>query len=255
MKLTNDSKIYIICPANLATGDPELLHQLCNKLSRVGINAFMYYVDRKSLELSPTPNDYIKYKVNIAEKIIDDGANTMIVPETHSFLLFDYKYIHKTIWWLSIDNFLKPRLERVWYKKVYDILTSNNKYHSLDTLRSLNVSMFAQSYYAVNYLQNEGFSNVSLLSDYLNSDFLEINSDLKKQDVILYNPKKGKVFTDKIINSSPVHFKWVPLENMSRNELIECLLSAKVYIDFGEHPIRIEFLRSLLFVVVVLLQE
>ena len=41
-------KIYIACPANVATGGPELLHQLCHKLRKKGYISYMYYYGRKS---------------------------------------------------------------------------------------------------------------------------------------------------------------------------------------------------------------
>ena len=35
--------IYIASPAAVATGGPELLHQLCYKLNQFGYQAFLYY--------------------------------------------------------------------------------------------------------------------------------------------------------------------------------------------------------------------
>lgn len=43
MRLYPDSKVYIVCPGNLHTGGPELLHQLCSQLIKCGVNAFMFY--------------------------------------------------------------------------------------------------------------------------------------------------------------------------------------------------------------------
>jgi len=53
--------------------------------------------------------------------------------------------------------------------------------------------------------------------------------------MVVYNPKKGFVFTKKIISMAN-DIKFVPLINMSRNQVIESLQKAKVYIDFGNHP-------------------
>ncbi|MGC8677911.1 MAG: hypothetical protein ACP5UF_06840 [Hydrogenobaculum sp.] len=39
-----ETKIYIACPANFATGGPELLHQLgYHLINDLNIEAFMYY--------------------------------------------------------------------------------------------------------------------------------------------------------------------------------------------------------------------
>jgi len=44
IKIYPETKVYIACPANIATGGPELLHQLCYHLrSDMRINAIMYY--------------------------------------------------------------------------------------------------------------------------------------------------------------------------------------------------------------------
>ena len=32
LKIKNNTKFYVACPANIATGGPELLHQLVHKL-------------------------------------------------------------------------------------------------------------------------------------------------------------------------------------------------------------------------------
>lgn len=57
----------------------------------------------------------------------------------------------------------------------------------------------------------------------------------KKEDLVLYNPKKGYEFTKKLIAFSP-NINWVPLTGMTRSELIDIVKRAKVYIDFGYHP-------------------
>ena len=44
MRLYPDSKVYIICPGNINTGEPEVLHQLCSTLIQFGVNAFMFYM-------------------------------------------------------------------------------------------------------------------------------------------------------------------------------------------------------------------
>jgi len=37
IKIQENTKIYVACPGNVATGGPELLHQL-------GLKAFMFYM-------------------------------------------------------------------------------------------------------------------------------------------------------------------------------------------------------------------
>ena len=45
LKIKNNSKIYVACPSNVATGGPELLHQLVHELVNLG---FEIIDDRKS---------------------------------------------------------------------------------------------------------------------------------------------------------------------------------------------------------------
>jgi hypothetical protein len=85
------------------------------------------------------------------------------------------------------------------------------------------------------------------LSEYLNEDFLKTQTDLtKKENIVVYNPKKGLAFTQKIIKKAK-DIKFVPLINMSRDEVIKTLQKAKVYIDFGNHLEKIEFQEKLQF--------
>jgi len=53
--------------------------------------------------------------------------------------------------------------------------------------------------------------------------------------VVLYNPKKGFEFTKKLIERAK-HIDFLPLENMSREQLVNVFNRSKLYIDFGYHP-------------------
>lgn len=66
----------------------------------------------------------------------------------------------------------------------------------------------------------------------------------KKEDIVLYNPKKGKEFTEKIIRQSPPDINWVPLINLTTNQVHELIKKSKVYIDFGSHPGKDRFPRE-----------
>lgn len=95
-----------------------------------------------------------------------------------------------------------------------------------------------QSHYALNHLVNKEINkeNIFYLSDYLNINFIKAEAKLSNKDnIVVYNPKKGFNFTKKIINyAKDVNF--IPIVNMTRHEVIETLQRAKVYIDFGNHP-------------------
>jgi hypothetical protein len=86
------------------------------------------------------------------------------------------------------------------------------------------------------HLKTKGIKDVAYLSDYLNKEFLEIETDEnKKENIVAYNPTKGFKFTRRLIKIAP-DFRFIPIQNMTREEVIGLLKRAKVYIDFGNHP-------------------
>ena len=106
---------------------------------------------------------------------------------------------------------------------------------TISKLASLEVINAFQSEYAQWWLHEHHFPNIVPLKDYINTDHCTFDESSKKEDIVLYNPKKGMEFTQKLISAAP-DIKWVPLQGMSREQLIEVLKKAKIYIDFGYHP-------------------
>lgn len=226
------NKIYILCPANLVTGGPELLHQLSHRLNLLGYNNEIKYIGEKK-GISPIDERYRKYNTTKAEEIEDSKENYIIVPEVYIQELKKYKNINKIIWWLSVDNYFIHK--NTWREMV----------KSLGGLRNFNyrredIIHFSQSKYASEFLKSQGIKEEKIfyLSDYLNNEFIKSskyeNSE-KKKNCVLYNPKKGIEFTKKIMDKTN-HIKWVPLENMNIKEMTQTMQTSKVYIDFGNHP-------------------
>jgi len=256
-----DTNVYIAAPAATATGGPELLHQLSFHLRNdLKINAYMYYFPSNYPE--PVHPNYKEYENPFVRQIEDNRKNILIVPEIIEGinLTENYPNVRKVIWWLSVDNFylsyvlhsktnfLTVRVINKVYKEftgkvLYDIAEIALKSKMFERLRLPNSVKksdyhFVQSYYALNYLKVKGIneSKIYYLSDYLNMAFLKIQTDLsKKENIVAYNPKKGYVFTQKIISYAK-DIKFIPLVNMTREEVIKTLQRAKVYIDFGNHP-------------------
>ena len=56
-------KIFVVCPANLVTGGPELLHQFVDSLNTQGADAYLLYYPFDSNAL--VPNAYQMYDVKI----------------------------------------------------------------------------------------------------------------------------------------------------------------------------------------------
>lgn len=261
IKIYPNTKVYIVAPATTATGGPELLHQLAYHLIKdFNINAYIYYIPSNHPE--PVHPEYKDYKIPFVREIEDSVNNVLIVPESYKglILLTHFKNVKKVIWWLSVDNFymsiirrskinffFRRKINSLWETffgyELFDITeialkSKKFKYFELPDFVKKADYHLVQSYYALNFLQgkNTELQKIYYLSDYLNEKFLKIQTDLsKKENIVVYNPKKGFTFTRKIIKSAK-DIKFVPLVNMSREEVIKTLQKAKVYIDFGNHP-------------------
>lgn len=71
----------------------------------------------------------------------------------------------------------------------------------------------------------------------MNPVFFEAPVDFsKKEDIVAFNPKKGKEFSDRIIAAANGKVKFVPIQDMTPAQVSDLLERSKVYIDFGEHP-------------------
>ena len=235
IKVYSDTTIYIVAPSGVATGGPELLHQLAYNLKQhLGINAVMYYLPTG--KANPVHKEYEKYSVDYVDTIEDDKKNIIIFPEAKHDLLESFNHIRTVVWWLSVDNYffylspIKSKINRLIYH------LNSNKYLFFDKNILKADYHFVQSKYASEFLHSKNIDNTIYLSDYLNKSFLTIQTDIAdKQDIVAYNPRKGYRFTKKLIDSSP-EISFVPIVNMSKEQVIELLQKAKVYIDFGNHP-------------------
>jgi hypothetical protein len=252
INLNANSIVYIFCPSNFATGGPELLHQLAHKLKTQGVNALMFYYPVG--EINPVHPNYEMYHIPYTTSIQDDENNVLIIPEAMVLQANYFKRlsrIRKCIWWLSIENFFF-KLRNTTLYKIYHrtpFLKSSKiieeLFFSILVKRHNHRFHLAQSHYAIDFLKKRGV-HAAYLSDYLNKTFIEsaTSVDLEfKENLILYNPKKGFEFTNLLINHLE-HFRWIPLENLRREEVVELLKKAKVYVDFGNHPGKDRFPRE-----------
>ena len=234
-----NTKVYIVAPAAFFTGGPIGCHQLAEKLLQKGINASIVYFPQN--HPNPMHPNYKDFKINFNTEIIDNNENIIIVPEVMTGILYKFKKIRKAIWWLSVDNYYIIQNNASLKRKIA-------VYLGLIKIFKLNpkedIIHFAQSQYAFDYLQSKKLPNIYYLPDYLPNLFFEkTNTIFKKEDIVLYNPVKGTEFTKKIIeyNNGLI---WIPLKELSQNEVKELLLRAKLYIDFGGHPGRDRFPRE-----------
>jgi hypothetical protein len=238
-------KIYIFCPAYFATGGPELLHQLHFKLKKRGINSFIYYTGKVDLNLDYT-NDRLKHYVGldeIADVIEDNEKNYLVIPETY-FNDLKYSKINFLFWWLSVDHFLikngfNPKIvTKTNLKNKVKVLINRSPYNRIKEIlikQQIKYHLF-QSYYAKSFLESLYIRNVLPLSDYINPNVIYKGEYLNKENIIIYNPQKGIEIIQYLMKYAPSHFRWIPIENMTPEQISKLLSTAKVYVDFGNHP-------------------
>lgn len=254
IKVYKNTKIYVHCPGGLVTGGAELLHQLVSILNDNGKSAFIVYYGNKEYTI---PSDYGNYNIKTATHIIDDPQNIEVIFEGRFDLIRNNSKIQKILWWLSVDNFFycsksflaisdlfrfskRMALQSTIRRFGKAILKGKTEYLinpiSIKELRGIHCVNCYQSVYAQSFLYRNNFKEILPLKDFINSehDFKKVDLS-KKEDLVLYNPKKGYEFTKKLIAFSP-NINWVPLTGMTRSELIDIVKRAKVYIDFGYHP-------------------
>jgi hypothetical protein len=258
IEINRNSKVYIACPSQVATGGPELLHQLAFKMNKEGYNVKMLYFDELTFSKSKYISSLSKYKDPVHKFYLEYGNDhvkledfeeslndIIVIPEVYTGLIYMFKKIRKVIWWLSVDNFFLKQKEKKYRLKKALFLIESYKF-----TENSNIFHLAQSNYAIDFLHNKGVSNskIGYLSDFLNKTFLsgineiELNSSLRK-NVILYNPKKGIEITTKLIELLP-DYEWIPIVNLSPHEVKNLLLNSKIYIDFGTHPGKDRFPRE-----------
>ncbi len=249
VKLTDNSIVYILGPSDIETGGIECTYSLFHAYKEKGINVKMVLI-HPSVHPQKVPNwyevinstehknginipkAYSKYVTpeEITSTIIDSEDNLIIIPEIWPDVLDQFKYIQKSIWWLSVDNATGE--------------DQKNFHTRLSEPQYLDVHHFYQSDYAYWFLLTNGAQYVYPLFDYINRDYIIDNLTYKNRDnVVLYNPKKGIDITQKLINENP-DLKFIPLINMNRNQLKELMLKSKLYIDFGYHPGKDKFPRE-----------
>lgn len=237
MKIYPGTRVYVLCPASWFTGGPTLLHQLASQLLALGIDAQMVYLppDGKKYD-HPVSPEYEKYHVGWSRDICDDEKNILIVFETYPWGISYGKRIRKVLWWLSVDNYFESIVR---YVNSIDIKKATTvPLDNIYVFGEKRIIHWCQSEYARQFVRCNGVpeENIFMVEDYLSHGFLTGEIDLsRKRDIVVYNPKKGMEFTEKLIAQSP-DIDWRPIQDMTSEQVKDLLLQAKVYIDFGNHP-------------------
>jgi hypothetical protein len=233
-----------MAPSNIASGGPELLHQLAHKLDKLGYDVVIYYTPDVE---NPVHPNYIKYNCKYVTSLEDKAEHVLIMPEIYFFRTGQFKNIRKCAWWLSVDNLFKTKGEPKHYRYLKKLGLNSLFIRAImvGQIQGRFTYHLAQSHYAIDFLRKWGME-AAYLSDYLNAAFLQQSRDsagVVKKPQVLYNPLKGLAFTEKIMAALP-EVKWIPLQKLTPTQVGELLSESMVYIDFGEHPGKDRFPRE-----------
>lgn len=238
-------EVYVLCPSFYKTGGTELLHQLVWALNQNNKDATICYYG-KSNESGEYLNQAFKQYVTkyVLFNDVKGEDAYFVLPEVKTDLLKILNPNNCVIWWESVNNYKQTFAQNVkfngWLRALYHLrhLIVNKKIASFKLLKKAKAH-FVQSYYARDYLKKHGIvDKVFFLKDYVNNLYIEKEPLIllnNKENIVLYNPKKGKKTTARIIKKNP-DLKFVPLIKMTNTQVQEMLSKAKVYIDFGSHP-------------------
>ena len=257
IQLSKNDKIYIMCPAKVKSGGPELLHQIGYVLRKIyKVKVYMLYYPRTSE--NPVNASYDSYNLPYiyCNDVEDNIGNILIIPEIKPSLDLSsrFKKIRKCIWFLSVDNYYLFKMKKtdfflkrfinelsgvVLNRPIYELsLEKLIKRYPIEADCNIKKGnyFFTNSYRGFLFLKEKEIYPLFYLSEYLNEAFLNTKYYFnKKENIITYNPSKGFPFTRKIIKNAK-GLKFIPLIDMDRSEIIKLLQKSKVYIDFGDHP-------------------
>ena len=213
-------QILCVCPAKVATGGTESIHNLVHHLCKAGADARVLYVGKDLND--PQPEEYKKYGCIYHIGIPADFHGVVILPEIMANQITDeYKAYKVAVHWQGVDVYYWSNPERT---------------HDTYLCRGKCIHI-ANCEYAMNHLRSKGLKPIKV-SDALNDDFFQdFTEEYERSNVVLYNPTAIKL-TDfqKIIMArctTEYGIKFQPICGYSRSELIDLFRHSKLYIDFG----------------------
>lgn len=226
------TKIQVVAPAGLRSGGPESLHNLVFQLQLLGVHSeIVYFPYNQQITVTPGYENY----TNSSHDIDDSQSTLVIIPETLCMLGFSFKNATTAIWWLSVDHFTQTKYYsyRDYLRYLRLVIRRHRPFGGVNSLDKF--LHFSKSYYDEEFLTKHSikFKRLSgpISSNYINNT----DNTQSRMDVILFNPKKGVEVTHRLRASFP-EYQFISLENMNTQELINAYATAKIYVDFGNHP-------------------
>jgi hypothetical protein len=272
-------KIYIAAPANVYTGGPTALFQLCYTLrNEFGLDALITFYNIIE-NTDPIHDNYKRFScpwISINE-IHDNSSDVLIVPETTTHFLSRFHRIKRVIYWLAVDNYIianyKPknirlnftlfmlknyindipyRFVRRFRQYYYNAFIAEYVKELMDKklVKVPNVDLhIAQSIYAKMFLNkcNVNRGNIVIIHEPIESEFLDAGQKCNinnKKDIIVWNSRKAYSLAFKLVKYLKKVYKVYEARNIGKEGMLKLLSHSKLFIDIGIHPGRDRPLRE-----------
>ncbi|AWR99882.1 hypothetical protein [Metallosphaera hakonensis] len=269
--------IYIAAPSNVYTGGPTALFQLC-KILQNDYNVDTYIAFYNIIEEDPVHPNYKSYgcKWITLDRVEDISSNYIIIPESIPFYLLNrFHRIHKILYFLSVDNYVRNlyQLTNKW-KIIPSLLSFLIKYYKMDMIHlkpfvNDNIKMYynefiaskvksiirnkeiemlndislylAQSKYAAEFLKYQGIEQdkILIIREPLEDEFIKKAKKVdlsKKENMIIWNSRKAYPIAAKLVKITKEKYKVYVAKNIGKEGMIELLSKTKIYLDIGIHP-------------------
>lgn len=234
-------KILILIPT-WTTGGAEALCQLADELKQQNfqVNFLVVFDNLTNIEkkyyngnwyicaqhnnLIPTiyQNKYITEYLNY--DFILNNSSLVIFPEIWVDLIPFFYPAKAALYWLSIHNFYACHLNTI-----SKLLVAHNRPDFLNCIHLSDSPWIKKELQKINV-------NSTLIEAPISKYYTEnISDSFEKKDTIVFNPKKGSELAHLYKNLNPNN-NYFALENLTEQQVIEALDSAKIYIDFGHFP-------------------
>ncbi len=249
-------RVGIVCPKGAKTGGPEALHQLCDSLTRLGVRATLINLGQ---DVEPVA-EYAHYQADWASTACLSELDYLVIPETSLRIpkpisdSFKGRFI---IWWLSVDNADEKSannferrtfpIAKEWPSEVnlknFSSIGNQIANFRSEIQRFLNGSRrlplekaihIAQSHYAQWFLTENHGLNSTVVSDYIRRSDVEAQTPLAR--TVVFNPAKGGNLLEAVRALSQPDITFVPLSNMSGDQVRNAMRKAALYIDLGHFP-------------------
>ena len=185
--------------------------------------------------------------LKVANNVKNSEENLLICPETDLYLFNSYKKIKKFAMFLSLDfynsrllaNRINANVKNSFLRKVIYFILSKSKYKDIFLSNDIYYSYNCE--YIKLFLEKNNIraERMIYLCGYLSAEHFNVATNRNKDNIILYNPKKGFDFTKKVITRfKELHceYNFIPLTNLTAAEVSNLMEKSKLYIDFGNFP-------------------